>query len=75
MKYLIVIDSTANGRRRRSYLFRSSKLVWSWTSQREEAAEFANPNEAQQIIETTMRLKKEVRILPVSEDPIGAGSR
>jgi hypothetical protein len=69
MKYLIVIDCTANGRRRRSYLFRSSKAVWSWTSQREEAAELANPNEAQQIIETTMRLKKGVRILPVSEDP------
>jgi hypothetical protein len=72
MKYLIVIDSTASGRPMRYYLclppeFR--KKGWAWTFRREEANEFASREEAQRIIETTMRIKTGVRIVPVAEDP------
>jgi hypothetical protein len=71
MKYLVVIDSTANGRPTRSYLCHplGPGAGWFWTFQREEAAEFASRNEARRIIETTMRLKGGVLIVPVSEDP------
>ena len=42
---------------------------WFWTDQREEAAEFASQDEARYIIETTMRIRSGVLILPVGEDP------
>jgi hypothetical protein len=67
MKFLIVIDSTANSGPRRSYLCRLPKC-WVWTEQRREAAEFASRKDAQQIINTTMRIKTGVRIVPVGED-------
>jgi len=71
MKYLIVIDSTASGRPRRSYLChpRGRGIGWFWTDQREEAAEFESQDEARYIIETTMRIRSGVLILPVGEDP------
>jgi hypothetical protein len=72
MKYLIVIDSTADGRPGRNYLCLPPEFRrggWRWTSQREEANEFASRDEAERIIETTMRLKSGVRIVPVAEDP------
>jgi hypothetical protein len=71
MKYLIVIDSTANGRSTRSYLCRPLKYrraSWGWTDQREEATEFASRKEAHRIIETKMKLKGGVFIVSVSED-------
>ena len=72
MRFLIVIDSAKNGRRTRSYLCcppEFPKNGWAWTFQREEATEFGSRKEAQRIIETIMRLKSGVLIVPVSEDP------
>jgi hypothetical protein len=72
MKYLIVIDSTANGRPGRSYLCRprgSRGYGWFWTFEREEAHEFASRDEAQRIIKARMKLRSDVLIVPVSEDP------
>jgi hypothetical protein len=73
MEYIIVIDSTTTGRLRRSYLcrLRGRANGWGWTFQREEATEFTSRDEAQRIIETTMRIKSGVLIVPVSEDPSG----
>jgi hypothetical protein len=75
MKYLIVIDSTASGRPSRSYLCRPRGVFCFWTFQREEATEFASRDEAQRVIETTMRLKSGVLIVPVSEDPGAKGGK
>ena len=72
MRFLVVIDSAKNGHRTRSYLCRPPEFPkngWAWTFQREEATEFASRKEAQQVIETTMRIKSGVLIVPVSEDP------
>jgi hypothetical protein len=73
MKYIIVIDSTADDRvKRRSYLCSPREFrrkAWAWTDQREEATEFASRKEAQQTIETEMRIKTGVLIVPVGEDP------
>ena len=72
MKYLIVIDSSADGHATRSYLCRRRGCRghgWFWTFEREEANEFASRYEAQRIIETTMRLKGGILIVPVLEDP------
>jgi len=69
MKRLIVIDSTANGRSRRSYLRRGRGAGWGWTLQPEEAHEFASRDEAQRIIKTRMKLKSGVLIVSVSEEP------
>ena len=44
---------------------------WFWTDQREEAAEFASQDEARHIIETTMRIKSGVLIVPVSDEMYG----
>jgi hypothetical protein len=66
------MDPANNGRPRRSYLFRPREFRgggWAWTNQRELATEFASRDEAQQIIETIMRLKSGVLIVPVSKDP------
>jgi hypothetical protein len=69
MRFLIVIDSTGNGRQRRSYLLRpqSRGCYWVWTDQREEATEFGSRQEAQQIIRTKMRIKRGVSIVPLTE--------
>jgi hypothetical protein len=48
---------------------RISQNGWAWTFQREEATEFPSRRDAQHIIETTMRIKSGVLIVPVSEDP------
>jgi hypothetical protein len=67
MRYLIVIDSTANGRPTRSYLRRGRGAGWGWTFQPEEAHEFASRDEAQRIIKTRMKLKCGVLIVPIAE--------
>ena len=74
MRFLIVIDSAKNGRRTRSYLCcppEFPKNGWAWTFQREEATEFGSRKEAQRIIETIMRLKSGVLIVPVSDEMYG----
>jgi hypothetical protein len=73
MKYLIVIDGTENGRPIRNYLccpreFRGRSGAW--TSQREEATEFASRKVAREIIQTKIKIKTGVRIVAVSEDPL-----
>jgi hypothetical protein len=71
MKYLIVIDSTADDRPTRSYLChsRGPGVGWHWTFRREEANEFPSRDEAQRIIKTRMKLKSGVLIVPVGEGP------
>jgi len=74
MKYVVVIDNIAHGRPTRIYLRRlrgGHGRWWGWTDQRCEATEFAGRNEAQQIVETKMRLKSGVLIVPVSDEMYG----
>jgi hypothetical protein len=79
MKYLIVIDGTDKGRPTRNYLCRPRGFrgrSGAWTGQPDKATEFSSRDEAQQIIETIMKLKSGVLIVSASEDPQGAtGSR
>jgi hypothetical protein len=76
MKYLIVIDGTHNGRPTRNYLCRPREFrarSGAWTSQREKATEFASRKEAREFIQTKIKTKTGVRIVPVSEDPHKTG--